>query len=136
MRATREETAVLKKLVRPVVFGAVVGAVVCLLILLGLAALLAVQDLPHGLTTPLAITAAGLGSFAGGFLAARMSGEKGWLVGLMCGVILLLMMLIAGGFSMLKNLPGSYLSVKLPVVLLAAMVGGMIGVGSRGRSRR
>lgn len=136
MRATREDTAILKKIVRPVVFGAAIGAVVCLLLLLGMAALLVAQDLPHGLTTPLAVLAGGAGAFAGGFMAARMSGEKGWLVGLLCGLLLLLLMLIAGGFSMLKNLPGSYLSVKLPVVLVAAMVGGMIGVGDRGRSRR
>lgn len=137
MKSHKEETANLQKWVRPMLFGVVAGTLVCLAALLLLAALLAAKDVPQTAVTPMAVVAAALGAFAGGFVAAKLAGEKGWLFGMVCGLLLFLLILLAGGLSMLRDIRGSYLLVKLAVMLVTAAVGGMVGVNlGHGRRRR
>lgn len=135
MKSHKEETAVLQKWVRPMLFGAVAGALTCLAVLLLLAALLAARDVPQTAVTPMAVAAAAIGAFVGGFVAAKIAGEKGWLFGAACGLLLFLLILVAGGLSMLRDIRGSMLLTKLGVMLAAAAVGGMAGV-NLGHSRR
>jgi len=131
MKPLKEETAVARKLLRPVLLGGIVGAIVILLVLAGLAWLITQKDVPQSAYTPLAVVAAAVGALAGGIVAARSAGEKGWLAGLCTGILLFLAILIAGGFAMLRDLQASYLLVKIAVMLGCGTVGGMIGVGKR-----
>ena len=60
-----------KRFLRPVIIGAVVGALCCTLLLAVMAAIVASQDIPKAAITPMAIVAAAAGAFFGGFAAAR-----------------------------------------------------------------
>lgn len=80
-KSHNEDSAILKRIARPIVIGACVGAISCLLVLLVMAAVMAAQNIPKAAVTPMAIVAAAFGSFIGGIVSAKISGEKGLLYG-------------------------------------------------------
>lgn len=127
-----DNTAMVKKFLRPVIIGAVVGAIFCMVALLIMAAIMAAQDIPKSAITPMAVVAAALGAFIGGFVSARIAKEKGILFGAACGLLLYLLILVAG-FAMLKEIRGVYAIVKLAVMVATGAVGGIIGVNLRKR---
>lgn len=132
MKSQREESVMVKKLLRPVFIGACVGAVCCLLLLLLMSAVMAATDVPKSVVTPMAVVAAAVGAFIGGITAARIAKEKGLLIGAACGLLLFLVVLIAG-FAVLKDIRGTYVLVKLLVLIGCGAVGGILGVNLRKR---
>ena len=121
-----------KRFLRPVIIGAVVGALCCTLLLAVMAAIVASQDIPKAAITPMAIVAAAAGAFFGGFAAARIAREKGLLIGGACGLLLFILVALAG-FAFLKEIRGAYILVKLAVMLVLSALGGVIGVNLRKR---
>ncbi|MCL2488152.1 MAG: TIGR04086 family membrane protein [Oscillospiraceae bacterium] len=136
MRGRNDETVLLQKMIRPLLIGGIAGAVVCGLVLLLMAALMTVKDLPAAANLPMALTAAGIASLTGGLISARLMGERGWLMGLLCGVLLFTLLLLAGGFQMLTNFSASAAPLKLAVMLAASMTGGVLGVRSNRTNAR
>jgi putative membrane protein (TIGR04086 family) len=120
---------------RPVLAGTAVGILTCAVLMLVLAGLLAAKDIPQGAITPLAVSAAALGSVLGGFVAAKMAKERGWLLGLVCGLLLYLAVLLAGGFSLLRHAGDMGWLVRLAALPGSAMLGGILGVRDGGRHR-
>ena len=132
MKSHKEDSsAMVKRFLRPVVIGAVVGALCCTLVLIIMAAIVASQDIPKAVITPMAIVAGAAGSFFGGFTAARIAKERG-LIGGACGLLLFILVVIVG-FAFLKEIRGAYILVKLAVMLVCSAVGGVIGVNLRKR---
>ena len=133
MKAHKEDSsAMVKRFLRPVIIGAVVGALCCTLLLAVMAAIVASQDIPKAAITPMAIVAAAAGAFFGGFAAARIAKEKGLLIGGACGLLLFILVALAG-FAFLKEIRGAYILVKLAVMLVLSALGGVIGVNLRKR---
>lgn len=133
MKSHKEDSsAMVKRFLRPVIIGAVVGALCCTLLLAVMAAIVASQDIPKAAITPMAIVAAAAGAFFGGFAAARIAKEKGLLIGGACGLLLFILVALAG-FAFLKEIRGAYILVKLAVMLVLAALGGVIGVNLRKR---
>ena len=133
MKSHKEDSsAMVKRFLRPVVIGAVVGALCCTLVLIIMAAIVASQDIPKAVITPMAIVAGAAGSFFGGFTAARIAKERGLLIGGACGLLLFILVVIVG-FAFLKEIRGAYILVKLAVMLICSAVGGVIGVNLRKR---
>ncbi len=133
MKSHKEDSsAMVKRFLRPVIIGAVVGALCCTLLLAVMAAIVASQDIPKAAITPMAIVAAAAGAFFGGFAAARIAREKGLLIGGACGLLLFILVALAG-FAFLKEIRGAYILVKLAVMLVLSALGGVIGVNLRKR---
>ncbi len=132
MKARNEDTAMVKRFVRPVLVGALVGALSCLVMLLVMAAVMAAVDVPKVAVTPLAIAAGAFGAFISGLVGARIAKEKGWLFGAACGLLLFVMVLIAG-FAVLKDVRGASLAAKLATMVICGAIGGIIGVNTRKR---
>ena len=133
MKSHKEDSsAMVKRFLRPVIIGAVVGALCCTLLLAVMAAIVASQDIPKAAITPMAIVAAAAGAFFGGFAAARIAKEKGLLIGGACGLLLFILVALAG-FAFLKEIRGAYILVKLAVMLVLSALGCVIGVNLRKR---
>ena len=133
MKSHKEDSsAMVKRFLRPVIIGAVVGALCCTLLLAVMAAIVASQDIPKAAITPMAIVAAAAGAFFGGFAAARIAKGKGLLIGGTCGLLLFILVALAG-FAFLKEIRGAYILVKLAVMLVLSALGGVIGVNLRKR---
>ena len=94
MKTGREESA-LSKWLRPVLIGATAGVLCCIAVLLLFALLMAARDIPQPAVTPMAVIAAAVGSFFGGFVSARAAGSRG-LVSAATGALIFLLIVIAG----------------------------------------
>lgn len=128
MKPRKEDSsAIIKRVLRPVVIGTVIGAGGCLLILLLMAAVMASSDIPKAAVTPMAVAAAAIGAFISGIVAARISPEKGLMLGAVCGLLLYLLVMLAG-FAVLREIRGAYAVVKLAVMIGCAALGGVLGV--------
>ena len=128
MKPRKEDSSAIKKRVlRPVVIGTVIGAGGCLLILLLMAAVMASSDIPKAAVTPMAVAAAAIGAFISGIVAARISREKGLMLGAVCGLLLYLLVMLAG-CAVLREIRGAYAVVKLAVMIGCAALGGVLGV--------
>ena len=95
-------------------------------------ALASIKRMPWELLPLLTTAGAGAGAFLGGWLAARLIGERGLLWGLVCGAVsgaavLLIALALRGEASLTAAL------TRLGALLLAGAVGGILGVGGRGR---
>ena len=125
MKIRKEESTMLKWL-RPVFIGTAAGILCCL------AVLLAVRDIPQMAVTPMAVVAAAVGAFFGGFVCARVAGSRGLFYGAACGALMYLLIVIAG-FSLLQDIRGWYALIKLVVVIASSALGGVYGVNMRRR---
>ncbi len=132
MKHRQEEATFVSKWVRPVIIGTIIGALVCLVILFLFAALMAAQDIPKMAVTPMAVVAAALGAFVAGFSSARVAGVRGLLYGVLCGIVLYVLILLAG-FGLLQDVRGWFALIKLLICMICAGIGGVIGVNFRKR---
>ena len=113
---------------RPLLIGLCVGVLCGTLLLLISALLIRSVDIPIGAATPLAVTAAAGGAFAGGWTAARIAGCRGLVWGVLCGGLLTLILLLAGLVRAGGIDPG-FAAVKTAVLTLSGGLGGILGVG-------
>jgi len=131
LKTGRGESA-LSKWLRPVLIGATAGVLCCIGVLLLFALLMAVRDIPQPAVTPMAVIAAAVGSFFGGFVSARAAGSRGLVFGAATGALIFLLIVIAG-FSFLHDIRGWYALIKLLVVVISSTLGGIYGVNFRRR---
>ena len=95
-------------------------------------ALASIKRMPWELLPLLTTAGAGAGAFLGGWLAARLIGERGLLWGLVCGAVSgAAVLLIALALRGEASLPAAL--TRLGALPLAGAVGGILGVGGRGR---
>lgn len=132
VKTHKEDSAMVKRILRPLIAGVVVGALCCVLVLVVMAAIMAAKDIPKVAVTPMAVVAAAFGAFIGGMAAAKISKEKGLLYGAGCGLLLFLLVMIAG-FAVLRDVRGTLLIVKLAVLVGCGAVGGIVGVNMKRR---
>lgn len=87
-------------------------------------------ELPPAVTDVLVVLAAAVGAFASGYLCGKVAKEKGLLLGLVCGGVMLAILLL---FSLGFHQPSTpvYSCVKAALVLSGAMLGGILGVNRR-----
>lgn len=130
MKSRKEDTAIVKNIARPILIGAGVGALCCLLVLLVMAAVLAAKDIPQTAVTPMAVVAGAFGSFIAGLVAARIARTKGLMFGSATGLLLYLIIMLAG-FAVLKDIRGAYALVKMAILIGCGAVGGVIGVNMK-----
>ena len=133
MRSRKDEPTWLKHWVRPLLVGVLASVLAVVLSTMAMAALLLTQDLPQNSVTPLALVALVIGAFVGGFFAARAANQNGWLIGLATGGIMFVLLIIVGGFALLRDVQVSHTWVKLAVMLAASAVGGIVGINLRKR---
>ena len=113
-------------ILRPLLIGLCVSVVFCTLLLLGVAALLCRVDLSPHVLSPTALVVAALSALLGGWVAARAAGQRGWLMGILCGGVLFLILLLWGLSR--GGVEGGYAIIKLAALTLSGAVGGVLGV--------
>lgn len=124
------------KMVGNMVKGALIGLGAALLLLLLLNFIALKGNDPDRPLTVFAYVAEGVGAAAAGFIASRLNGEQGWMVGGLAGVIytailLLVAVVLPGKFHFLTAL-----LVGILLILIAAG-GGILGLpGEKSRRSR
>lgn len=132
MNGNRDTVIEWNRIVRAVVIGTVIGTVVCLLLLVVMAAIIAAQDVPSVAVAPMAVIAAAAGALVGGFFCARIARQKGLLWGALCGLLLYLLILLAGTIWF-RDSQSSYWLIKLAILASCGGVGGVLGVNLKKR---
>lgn len=95
-------------------------------------ALASIRRMPWELLPLLTTAGAGAGTFLGGWLAARLIGERGLVWGLVCGAVSgAAVLLVALALRGEASLPAAL--TRLGALLLAGAAGGILGVGGRRR---
>ena len=110
--------------------GVSVGGSMLMLCLISL--FFSAADIPSGAIPTLSLLAVAAGTFCGGFLAARRTGERGLLNGVLTGAATLLLFLAVGLFA--APVTAAIFS-KSAAILVGAALGGVFGVNKRKRIR-
>ncbi len=117
---------------RPLAVGMAVGLLISLLLLAVFAAVMASGLLSSRALSPLALSAATLGSLVGGFVSARAARMRGLLYGAGCGLLLFLLT-VAVGFIAFPDASAPLLPLKAVLAVAAGALGGVLGVNMKHR---
>ena len=124
------ETSFLTRL-RNVMLGATVGAIVCTLLLVVLACVMVgIRRIPQGALVPLSIASSTVGAIVAGWVSGRLSGHHGLIYGLADGLLLYMILFVCSLILVGGDFSGTAL-IKLGVMLLFGMLGGIVGVNRR-----
>ena len=118
---------VLKKMALSTGIGTGIGMLFSSLIIIIMALVLAVGDIPAMLIAPSTVFAVTVGGFIGGFVSAKLCGEKGLVCGMISGVIFVLLLWVFGTIFGSEE-PGVGIAIKIILMILAGSFGGIIGV--------
>ncbi len=130
-----KKTFDLPAMIKGLVTGTLTGiAVTFILVLVCVYAVVKMQTIPYSAIAPMIIITASIGSFAGGYLAGRVSRQNGLLLGAVCGLLLFLCMLGAGVLS--GGIIGATTLLRLLLPLTAGALGGIAAVNKRRRRRQ
>ena len=121
--------------VKAVLAGVALGEIVTIAVLLLFSLLVSRIDLPLAVSDVLAVIAGGIGALGAGLVVGILLKEHGWLWGIACGgVMLLILFCLNAGFHQPSS-PVFFLS-KLCLILICSAAGGIWGVNRRPRKIR
>ena len=132
MRAHDRTPTFFHRWLRPVLVGVAVGLIGCIALLMLMALIVQSVAVPRAAILPLAIIAAAIGAFLAGLTAAAIAKQKGLLLGAVCGLVLWLLILLAG-VARYEGVSGGNAVVKLAALVLSGGIGGVLGVNLRKR---
>ena len=134
MPAKVTEPEGMKRMLRPAAVGVVCGAVICAVILALMALVVSVRTVPQSALDPVAVFALSVGAFASGFTCARIIRKNGLWCGFFTGVVFALVALLCG-LAVPGNTWGLGALIKVAIMLLSSMLGGVLGVNTRLRRK-
>lgn len=120
--------------IRPVAISVLIGAVCCALVLLLMSVIVSSQNIPQFAIDPMAIFSICVGGFAAGFCCARIMREGGLAYGALCGVVLTIIVMLAG-LAIKDNSFGIPALLKIAFIMLSSMLGGVLGVNTKRRRK-
>lgn len=121
---------------RSIVIGCVVGAALCAA-LLGVFALAFVSagHIPQDFVTPLVIGISVISAFFAGLVTAKISKKRGLIYGMLSGLLLFLLFLVAGLAASHEPL-SLEAGIRMIVMILAGAIGGFLGVSRKTKIKK
>jgi len=124
------ELTAMQKTVRSIAIGVSGGVATTIILLIILSAVLSFNSVPQSFINPMSIAAITIGSFISGYICAKLKKEKGMFYGLICGCVIFIIILIASLTISYSGI-GALIWIKLAMIILSSMLGGVLGVNSR-----
>ena len=121
------------KLVSIFIKGIVIGIIVNLLLLLVFAAVILLADIDRAFAQPFSSIALGVGGFVAAFYSAKKIGGKGYLVGLIIGLLSFITVTLIGLIINKNGLTQASL-FRFAISFLSSVIGGIIGVNKKNKS--
>ncbi len=118
--------------IRPLLWGLCVGVLCCTLLLLLAALLIRSVEIPHAAVTPIALAVASVSALVAGWITAITAGRRGLLMGLICGGLLALLLLLAG-LTRTGDFDTGYTALRTALLTVAGAIGGILGVNRKRR---
>jgi putative membrane protein (TIGR04086 family) len=124
-----------KKFVRSILIGLILSSsIVVLLILLSGFLFLVSGKFPQEYLNYLMLGILGIGGLVGGYISARLNNSSGLIIGLITGLLLYLIILIAGLATSFGTVT-IFTLYKLLVLAVLSAVGGVLGVNKKDKIR-
>lgn len=116
-----------------VLIGALAAAGIIVLIMLVAAAIMVLLDVNIMYASPISSVCAAIGTFCGGYFAARKNKSKGVINGLLVAIIIYLLvsvvaLILDSNFTVMSL-------IHLAVIVLSGCIGGIMGVNKRDKRR-
>lgn len=115
--------------IKPILSGLIVGLIVIALLFVLFAFGMSFFILPTSSATITASLSVAIGTFFGGFTAAKRLAKKGIIIGALCGVAMFLIFTVIG-MAAFKSAPSTGTLIKLLIFVTSGAIGGIIGVGN------
>jgi putative membrane protein, TIGR04086 family/integral membrane protein, TIGR04097 family len=123
------ESANVPKAAMMMLTGTLVSLATSMIMLLVFALVMTVKNVPQGVVPTLTAASIAIGSFAGGFTGARMHRKSGLFVGVVIGLCMYVLLMLAGLAFRSKGVDTTTL-IKLVVSVISGGIGGVIGVNA------
>ncbi len=121
-------------MVRAIIVGAVVGALICALMLAVCSlAFVSAENIPHDFLPAFLLAVTIVSSFFAGFVTAKIAKQKGLLCGAAAGILLFLLFLISN-VAMSQN-GGGEIFMRLLLMVLSGGIGGLVAVNGKARRK-
>lgn len=116
------------------IFAVVLGVAITLVFMLLFAVLIYFMGLDRAYSTPFATISVAAGSFSAAFYIAKKRGDRGYLVGIVTGVLVFAVITV---LSLIINRSGFNTNTifHLIIILLSSTVGGILGV-NKGKNKK
>jgi len=134
-RAQTAEPSAVSLIVKPVLMSTMIGAVICIGVLLLFSFILSARSVPQSLINPMAVFSISAGALACGFCCAKLIRRAGLAYGALCGAVFSLVVMLAS-FGISDNGFGLIALFKIVFMMFSAMLGGVLGVNTRSRKRK
>lgn len=119
------------KAIKAIIIGAIVGAVICTLLLIIITFILVkTKSVPTGAVIPLTIALSCISSFTAGFVSVKIIKEKGLFIGAGSALLLGAIMLVLGTVTLGTAITNAIFT-KITAMLCSGAIGGVIGVNKR-----
>ncbi|HEX3017763.1 MAG TPA: TIGR04086 family membrane protein [Caproicibacter sp.] len=121
--------------VRAIIIGAVAGAALCA-VLLAISALAFVssENIPQNFLPAFIIAVSVISALFAGFIAAKISKQRGLIYGSMAAMLLFILFLVSG-LATSQSTVSSESFIRLLVMLLSGAIGGLIGVSRKSKRK-
>jgi putative membrane protein (TIGR04086 family) len=120
---------------RPIVFGAFGGALICAVLLAVCAfAFVSSKHLPQSMIQSLVLGIAAISAFFSGYIAAKISRARGLMFGVFAALALFLLFFICGIVVANETVAFSTL-IRLIIMLIVGAIGGIIGVNKKSKNK-
>ena len=129
---TRKDDSPTQRMIRPLVWGSVIGMAVCAVLLMVAAAIMTTGALSKTAVTVVAMAVVTIAAVVGGWLSARLSGERGLLYGAANGLLCFLVVTLCSVlFS--RELRAPMLLLRAMLTVFGGAFGGVLGVNMKKR---
>lgn len=121
-------------MIKPLIWGLLCCAISISLLFVIASLIISRFDVPIPSISTIVLVCAGISSFLGGYVSAKIYKRQGLIIGFLSGLLFALVIIIcslleAGSLISVQNL------IKYIVILVAAMLGGILGVNHRKKRR-
>lgn len=114
---------------KPLISGLIIGLIVTAMLFVLFALGMSFYILPTNSANLVASISLTVGSFCGGFFAAKKLGKNGLIIGALCGLVTFLLFTLIG-IAAFGNAPGTSTLIRLLIFVTSGAIGGIIGVGN------
>lgn len=123
-----------KQLFKSLFFGLVGGSLICVVVLLIASVVLSKSNMPQNTTNIVADATVVISSFAAGFIATKIFGKRGLLIGCLTGITFYLFLFLVSVIFFRSPITVAALT-KLVMMTASSTLGGIIAVNFRRRRR-
>lgn len=127
-RPSKSEAGAMGRLI-PMGKGVAAGLLATTVLLLLFSFVMTKEDIPFSLVNPLSVGALIAGAMLASFMAARRIREKGMLIGIQCGTVIFLVLLLASFLTRFDV--GFQAIIKYAVSAISGAIGGVLGVNAK-----